>query len=598
MSIFSGKALERMKRIGTYRPDQEIVDLFLDGYKTHVKNKGTLTAPECMGKFNLSYPELENVLKILTNDRKIYADESGKINFYSEASVQSQGPFYPETKPAGNDGNGDFNRKLPRRGRTPFNASQEQKEIFEKEYSDYFNKNRGFPEYGDFAGSGISYYILAKMVSGLIRKGEARIEKAGAKKKIVLKKYEDMENEYSKTALVPVKENPRLKLGRMFQKSPAKNGLAEFWINYNNFVIRNGACPELPERANFAGGCTTAEATGQLAGSGGIKTALQNEKAITSTVFGKRKRINPGNKDAFLEKYGEYLENKGQLPGISEFADYSGLGYQALRKIIDEMKKEGTVNLVRVGKEKKIELMDSQAKDMQSQKSAAAFSARMPEYSETGKKAFISLLENVHVKDYLSGLLSNNGSSMKPEIAVKIVSAVPFYAGDEDKKIFEELKADCEVSKWFMETPGNKQIKKEKEDSRSLSKVRHCLFELFDKKIVSYNVEENDGWRTYLWHISPSAPDALKESCISDIRKRKKSLEGMKQKVEEYAYFCKEDKTHPAIPFGSKSYVDKFTCEVCGKGLVLESGSRIAETIDADLEKLNAAIGEIEQIKV
>jgi transcription initiation factor IIE alpha subunit len=327
--------------------------------------------------------------------------------------------------------------------------------------------------------------------------------------------------------------------------------------------------------------------------------------------LGKRKRrASEEIRETFSESYTEYREeNPGCRPGISEFAEYSGLDYPTLKKLIDKMKDEGGVRIIQKGKKKEICLTEN----LQAGNAASSVSG----YSENGRESFTSLLKNSYVKEHLSSLLSNKGSHMGPEgaakkanimpseIAARIVNAIPFSNGKTDEKIVESLEADDEVSKWFKEELENEQKNRKyksnkKRASPYLSKVRRYLFELFDKGVVSYNVETDstDGWRTYLWHIKPSASAGLKKACISKMLEKKESLEGLKGKDDEFNYFCIKDKTHPVISFGSKSFVDDFKCEACGSGLVLEAGSQISDSIGKDLEKIKNAISEVGQIKV
>ncbi len=335
-----------------------------------------------------------------------------------------------------------------------------------------------------------------------------------------------------------------------------------------------------------------------------------DEKENTRRAFGKSKsRKSERIRGIFHEKYGEYREENKGKPGIYEFVRYSGLDYPTLTKLIDTMETEGSVKIIRKGKKKEIELIeDFHVKDSPSRESVGTLSESEIEYPENVKESLGSLLKNPYVGDYLSGLLSNNGSPMKPEVAVRIVGSLPF-SGAIDEKILEKMEADPEVLKWFDEASENEQKDKKYKRNKNkgalhhLSRVRHFLLELYDKKVVSYNVEKNEesGWMTYLWRISQSAPAELKELCISEMEEKKRGLEELKEESDELRYFCKENKTHPIIPFGSKSYMgssnDDFKCETCGSDLVLESGSQIAGSIDKDLENLNKAIKEVEQIK-
>lgn len=435
----------------------------------------------------------------------------------------------------------------------------------------------------------------------------------------------------------------------------AKGEAVVFEANYHKFVLQNGYCPDFSECAQFADGGAMPGILGRLAEKNrltlverngrkeiilkgydsiaGIMSAVPrtsettispplpenkpkgampvDEKENTRHAFGKYKsgkseRI----RNTFYEKYVEYRRTNKGNPGIYEFVKYSGLDYPTLTKLIDKMKSEGAVRIVRKGNKKEIDIIeDFHIKDSPSQERVETFPENETGYPENAKESFGSLLKNPCVGDYLSGLLSNNGSLMKPEVAVKIVGALPF-GGAIDEKILEEMEADPEVLEWFDKASENEQRNKKykhnknKSESLRLSKLRHFLLELYDKKVVSYNVEtdEGSGWRTYLWRISPSAPAELKKLCISEMEEKKRGLEGLKEESDELIYFCKEDKTHPVIPFGSKSYMGAsggdFKCEACGSDLVLESGSRISDSINRDLEKLNAAICEIGQIKV
>jgi hypothetical protein len=273
MSILSGKALERMKacKIGYERADDAIAGQFLKRYGAHIKNKGTLTAPGCMNKFGLSYPELERALGLLTRNGKISLDDENKIilNGVSLADSGRNGDGI-------HDAESPANKPLEKKERKRLKASGENKKLFESGYSEYFQKNGGFPGYNDLAGSGISRWVFSKIADGLIEKGEARIVKAGVKKRLVLKKYEDIEREYAKTSLVPVKERPLLKMRMFYQKAPPESEAGTFETNYRNFVLQNGYCPEFSECAHFAVGGAITGILGHLAESKMIRLVERN----------------------------------------------------------------------------------------------------------------------------------------------------------------------------------------------------------------------------------------------------------------------------------------------------------------------------------